>query len=285
MMRLPSFKWIYLLFLLLSPFSLKPAWAEQPGAVYTVSVVPQLTPLETNRDWTPFLEQLSRETGLRFKLQIALSFQIFEAAVLAGGPDFAFMNPYHQVMAKASQGYLPLVRNTTPLTGVLVVRRDSPIKTVQDLDGKEIAFPAPNALGASLWMRAHLTEHEHIKFKPQYVNTHPNVYRHVLLGKTAAGGGVNNTLAMESSEVRGNLRILLETPGVASHPFSAHPRVPATVREAVTAAFLRMGANPTAKALLQRVQMPDPVSADYARDYQPLEKYHLERYVVNNPPL
>jgi hypothetical protein len=29
-----------------------------------------------------------------------------------------------------------------------------------------------------------------------------------------------------------------------------------------------------------RVQMPNPVPADYARDYKPLEKLNLEKYVV-----
>ncbi len=76
----------------------------------------------------------------------------------------------------------------------------------------------------------------------------------------------------------------VEAKTIAPHPLSAHPRVPATVREAVAAAFLRMRTDPTANALLKRVQMPDPIPADYARDYQPLEKYQLERYAVNIPP-
>jgi phosphonate transport system substrate-binding protein len=113
-----------------------------------------------------------------------------------------------------------------------------------------------------------------------YVKTHTNTYRHVLLGKAAAGGGVNSTLSQEPEDVRANLRILLETPGVPPHPLSVHPRVPAKVHRAVVDAILKMAADPSAKDLLSQIQMPNPVRADYAKDYLPLEKYRLEKYVV-----
>jgi len=274
LLRLLGFP-VLLLLTLIAPLN---AAERQP--VYTVAVVPQFTATEIHRDWVPFLERLARDTGFHFELQVAQSIPTFEAAVLAGGPDFAFMNPYHQIMARQVQGYLPLVRDDRPLTGILVVRQDDPIKSVKELDGKEIAFPAPNSLGASLWLRAILAEQEKIKFTPLYVKTHTNAYRHVLLGRAAAGGGVNNTFSQEPAEVRANLRILLETPGVPSHPLSAHPRVAASVRLAVSEAILKMAKDPGGRALLSQVQMPNPVSADYARDYRPLEKYRLERYVV-----
>lgn len=280
MMRPLILRWLRFPVLLLLLSLVVPLCAEEKQAVYTVAVVPQFTPTEIHRDWMPFIERLSRDTGFKFELQVVQSIPMFEAAVLAGGPDFSFMNPYHQIMARQAQGYLPLVRDSKPLTGILVVRQDSPIKSVKELDGNEIAFPAPNSLGASLWMRAILIEQEKIKFTPLYVKTHTNVYRHVLLGKAVAGGGVNNTFSQEPAEVRTNLRILLETPGVAPHPLSAHPRVSASVRHAVTEAILKMATEPVGRALLGKVQMPNPVRADYSRDYLPLEKFRLDRYVV-----
>jgi hypothetical protein len=55
-----------------------------------------------------------------------------------------------------------------------VVRKDDPIKSAGELDGKEVAFPAPNAFGASLWIRALLAEREKIRIVPAYVKTHSN---------------------------------------------------------------------------------------------------------------
>ena len=118
-------------------------------AGYSVAVVPQFPAAELHRDWTPLLERLARDTGLRLHLTLAPSIPRFEAALMAGQPDFCYLNPYHQVMAHRAHGYVPLVRDAQPLAGLLVVRRDDPVRSVRELDGQTVAFPSPNAFGAS----------------------------------------------------------------------------------------------------------------------------------------
>lgn len=265
------------------------AWPALPQSTaertsYSLSVVPQFPASEIHRDWTPLIERLARDTGITLTLSISANIPRFEGDLLEGHPDFAFMNPYHQVMAARAQGYLPLVRSSKSLSGILVVRKDGPIASVRELDGKEVAFPAPNAFGASLWMRALLAEREHITIKPVYVQTHSNVYRHVIRGKAAAGGGINSTLLQEQPEVQADLRVLLETPGAAPHPLSAHPRVPAGVQQRVAGALLALTSDTAGQALLKDVFGAAPVRADYARDYRPLEQFKLEKYVVTDNP-
>ena len=260
---------------------LMPAHADS-NKVFTIAVVPQFPTENLHHDWLPVLARLEKETGYTFTLQLSPNIPQFEEGVLAGKADFVYMNPYHEVMAKKAQGYEPLVRNNNLLTGILVVRKDSSIKSVKELDGQEIAFPAPNAFGASLWMRTLLVEKEKITIKPVYVKTHSNAFRNVVVGKMIACGAINNTLAEESEEVRGVLRVLLETPGVPPHPLSAHPRVPRTARQAVMKAWLEMANDAAGQELLKGVQMPKPVRADYARDYLPLEKLGVEKYVVRD---
>lgn len=265
-------------------FSVLLAWlgtargAEGP-AVYTVAVVPQFQPVEINRTWGPVLEYLGRATGQTFVLKLAKDIPAFEADLRAGAHDFAYMNPYHQVMAKRAQGYVPLVRDSKLLSGILVVRQDDPIQSVRALDGKTLSFPAPNAFGASLWIRAQLAEQERIKITPLYAKTHTNAYRQTLSGQTAAAGGVRATLDKEPEDVRNKLRVLMETPGAAPHPFSAHPRVSPKLQQAVIDAMLKMAADPAGLALLSEVLMPKPVRADYARDYWPIEQLKLDQYV------
>lgn len=259
------------------------AIAAEPGkASYSLAVVPQFRAEEIHRDWSPVLERLRVATGASFNLRIAADIPKFEESVLAGEPDFAYMNPYHQVMARRAQGYIPLLRDSTPLKGILMVRTDDPIKSARELDGKEVAFPAPNAFGASLWIRALLAEREKIRIVPVYVKTHANAFRHVATGKAAAAGGIAATLAEEPEELRAALRVLLETPDVAPHPLSAHPRVPEAIRRVVVETLLAMTRDTGGQSLLKDIQLPSPVRADHARDYQPLEKYGLEKYVVRS---
>jgi phosphonate transport system substrate-binding protein len=256
--------------------------ADVSKAAYSIAVVPQFRAEEIHRDWTPVLERLRAASGASFSLRIARDIPAFEDSVLAGEADFAYMNPYHQVMARRAQGYIPLVRDSKALTGILVVRKDDPIRSVMELDGKEVAFPAPNAFGASLWMRALLAEREKIRIVPAYVKTHSNAFRHVATGKAAAAGGIGATLNEEPEELRSTLRVLMETPGVAPHPLSAHPRIPEAVRRLVTETLLGLAQDAAGQAMLKDIQMAAPVRADYARDYQPLEKFGLDKYVVRS---
>lgn len=43
--------------------------------------------------------------------------------------------------------------------------------------------------------------------------------------------------------------------------------------------MLKWGKDPAGQALLKEVLIPNPVRADYARDYQSLEKLKLDKYV------
>lgn len=251
------------------------------GDTLQLAVIPQYVPEVAHRNWAPFTKRLGQETGHTIQLRVYRTFDEFETDFLNGVPELVYLNPYHQLVAHRIQKYLPLVRDgSTLLAGVLVVARDSPIKSVRDLNGRSIGFPDPNAFAASLHIRALLAEKEKIRFTPRFYSTHANVYRHVIVGDVAAGGGVNNTLIRERPETRDALRVIYEAPGTAPHPLSAHPRIPLNQREALTQAILRIGQSADGQALLKNIQIPKPVRADHARDYLPLEKLHLQRYSI-----
>ena len=197
-----------------------------------------------------------------------------------GHYDFAYMNPYHILKTHDAQGYLPLIRDGgRKLTGILVVHKESPIQSVQELAGKRIAFPAPNALGASLLMRAELAKLHDVELLPQYVQTHSSVYLHVALGLTTAGGGVASTLRSQKPELREKLRILYETKPVNPHPVSVHPRVPEAHRKQVLQALLEMAKTEKGASLLAKIPMHKAVVADMD-DYRPMSTLGLEEFYV-----
>ena len=260
-----------------------PALAEPnraPGSaerVYTLGVTPQFERRQLFAIWKPILIELERRTHRRFDLVILPDIAAFERQYNAGSFDFAYMNPYLIVVNPA--GYIPLVRDETPVTGILVVGKDDPARTPADLQGKDIAFPAPNAIGASLLLRAELTRKFKIGFTPRYVKSHTAVYLSVAQGLTSAGGGVQKTLAEQKPEVQDRLRVLYQTEPFPSHPIAAHPRVPAAVREEVRNALLAFAATPEGKALLQEIPLSRMVPAT-PKDYVPLKSLGLEDFFV-----
>ena len=248
----------------------------------SIAVVPQLPVATVHSQWAPLLQRLGQDIGLCFDLTINASIPEFETLLLRGKPDLAFANPYHVVMAHKKQNYIPLVADgKSLLTGIVVARKDSKFKNVADLQGQIVAFPAPNAFAASLLIRASLAN-KGIKIQPQYVKTHTNVYRDVILGQAVAGGAVNNTLRKEPEEVKQMIQVIYETPGYRPHPLIAKSSLSPTLRNSITRGIIALGQTPEGAAMLDAVQLGNPITVTYEKDYAPLEKLGLEKYVVSD---
>jgi len=248
--------------------------------IYKIGVVPQFETRRLHSTWNPILEHLNKLTGYQFKLVGAPTINDFEIAFMQGKYDFAYMNPYHFILANQLQGYLPLVRDIgKKLHGVLVVNKNSGINKVSQLDGKVIAFPAPNALGASLLMRQELNDDFSIKIKPSYVNSHDSVYLNVLLGEALAGGGVQKTFNKQPAQYQNSLKILYKTRSVAAHPLVVNSNISKQVRDKVFKALLAMGKTKTGADLLANIPIKQIGKANID-DYLPLKSINLDRFYI-----
>lgn len=247
--------------------------------VYKFGVVPQFEPRKLAAIWSPILTELEKRTGFKLEMVGAPRIPEFESEFQVGRYDFAYMNPYHAVVAQSKQKYEPLVRDgAEKLFGVLVVAKDGPIQDVFALSGKTVAFPAPNSFGASLLMRAEL-DRRRIKFQPLWSQTHTSAYLNVALGKADAAGGIMATLKQQPQSVQDKLQIVFESTRAEPHPVMVHPRVPAADREKLRQAFIDMGSTPEGAAMLALVPMRQPVSASF-EDYKPLLRLGLEKYYI-----
>lgn len=256
------------------------AFAADNNSTLRLLVVPQFPATEIHATWSKLLDGIQGQGLPKIELIFAKDITEFESEFLAGNADLIYCNPYHMVMAKKAQGYVPLVRDSEPLTGILIAPKNSELASIQkleDLNGKTLLFPSPNAFGASLFMRALLTREKGIKFVTKYVKTHPNVIRGVVRGEGQAGGMVSSTLLAESQELQDKVTIVYETPPVPPHPIAAHPRVDAGTQEALSKAILNhIQRN---KSVGAAIQMSNPIRASYKKDYQSLEKLGLEAFV------
>lgn len=250
-----------------------------PAESYTFGVVPQYDQRQLHAIWSPVLKELQRRTGLSFKLAAMPTIPAFEKELLKGGYDFVYMNPYHLLKMGKDAGYIPLVRDGVNLRGILVVPKESAIKSPSELDGKTVAFPSPNALGASLVMRADLARIFRVKITPLYVRTHDSVYLHVAKGLADAGGGVEKTLGEQEKPVQDALRILYVSHELPSHPVAMNPKVSRPDAEKVRRAFLEMAADKEGQALLARIPIKNPVATSMD-DYTPMKKLGLEAFWV-----
>ena len=250
--------------------------------IYRIGVVPQYESRRIEEIWTPIITQISKDTGLKFELIGSASIPEFEKKIHAGKFDFAYMNPYHLIVANESQGYLPLIRDIKrKLFGIVVVRKNSSYQSVKDLDGKTIAFPAPNALGASLLPRAEFEKTYAININPRYVKSHSSVYLNVALGQVDAGGGVQKTFGQQPENIKDALRILYRTEKVPPHPLTYHPRISIKVVESVQRAFLELNGKPEGNSLLSKIPIKQ-AGITKLSDYSILKNMGIEKYYNRN---
>lgn len=256
--------------------------AEESQTNYIVGVVPQFEARRLHKIWQPILQELEKKTGYHFTLEGSPTIPEFEKEFIAGKFDFVYMNPFHIIVANDKQGYTPLIRDIgRTLHGILVVKKDSSYEKIEDLNNLKVAFPAPNALGASLMIRAAAQELFSTHLDPLYVQTHSSVYLNVLLGLVQAGGGVQKTLNSQPENIRNNLRVIYKTREVAAHPFAAHSRIPEAVRNKVQTAFLAMKNTPESQQLLTQIPIRKIGQASM-KDYEPLLSMGLDKYYQNN---
>jgi len=258
------------------------SFSEVAGAqrIYTVGVVPQFETRRLVEIWQPILDQVSKETNLRLVLKSSPSIPEFEKQFSRGEFDIAYMNPYHLIVANKKQGYRPIVRDIGKrLYGIVVVKKESDIKSVKDLNGKKVAFPAPNALGAALMPRAEFSTRYHIDVEEVYAKSHSSVYLNVVLGLVDAGGGVQKTLAQQPEEIRDQLRILYKTVKVSPHPIAVHKRVSKEVRARLTQAFLELGRSKEGRKKLARIPIKQ-IGKTTMKDYSSLRTMGLDRFYV-----
>lgn len=247
---------------------------------YTFAVVPQYEQRKLFAIWKPIVDDVARRSGVPLRLAATLTVAEFERELSKGTFDFNYANPYHILRESKRQGYVPIVRDSVPLQGILVVARDSLLRGPADLDGRTLAVPSPNAIGASLLLRSDLEQLYKVRIDMLDVKTHSSVYLHVATGLADAGGGVQKTFAEQDDAVRDALRIIYTTRPMPSHPVSAHPRVAKPVREAVRQALLDLAATPAGQALFAEVPMSRPVAASID-DYAVMQDWRLDKYWVD----
>ena len=235
------------------------AAAEQ---IYTFGVVPQTSVSRTAKDWTPIIKYLEDRTGKKLRFATTSGVPLFSQRLDEEKYDFAYLNPadYVKYQDKARYSVIARARNFK-LKGIVVVRKDSSIEKLDELNEKELAVPA-HSFAADLLTRAALHD-QGIAIKVLPLATPDAVYRAVAQGRYPAGGGMLQTLATSPPEFSEQLRVVWTSEGYTPHAFVAHARVPQDIVQAVQEALIDMHQDPITKKYLKIIA---PEGLDYGRD-------------------
>jgi len=211
----------------------------------TLGVVPQQSPLKLSKKWIKVTDYLFKETNIKVIFKTEKSIQKFEQELYAGNYDLSYMNPYHFIIAHKTQKYQAFTRANKNIVGILLAKNKNIDLSPENLTGKTILFPSPNAFAATLLPKLEFKEKLNFDIdketKVLYVNSHDSVYKGISRDIGLIGGGIirtfNNFL---DSEDKDNLHIVYKTNPYPSHPIAHHPRVSKSDIKKLQQAFLNM---------------------------------------------
>jgi phosphonate transport system substrate-binding protein len=249
-MTKPIYRILLLLLCFTSPLAAQNAAAPQ---TVTFGIVPQQAASALARAWTPILQYLGKRTGLDLQFKTAPNIPEFEQRVAAGEYDIAYMNPYHYTVFHQAPGYQAFAKEKDKrIQGIIVVRKDSPYQSLEELNDRMLAFPSPAAFAASVLPRAQMAQ-EGIRFTPKYVSSHDSVYLSVSRDLYPGGGGIMRTFNNIDPKVRDQLRILWKTRQYTPHAFAAHPGLDQASVDALARAMIVMADDPAGQKLLKGI--------------------------------
>jgi len=232
-------------------------------------IAPQQEPEKVRAMWAPFFRYLEREVGHPFAFETASTIEEFQKRVLEGRYDIWWGNPLTYIQVSKRLGYQAIARDTTRIAGLLVTLKVDGAKSPKDLLGKKIAYSAPDAIGGTLLVQA-LLAREGVapdQVESIYTGSHDEVYRSVIEGKAAAGGGVPRSFNALAAEQREKLVVLARTEEVAPQAFAVHPRLYRSVVTKIQRAMLKLNWAPEGKDILSSIQYKEiVVSNDFDYD-------------------
>lgn len=259
--------------LLCAAVACMPASAAEP---YRFGVLNQQPAAETASLWNPILLYLESKTGLTFKLKMGSTVQETDTMTARGEFDFLYSN-HHFEPEYSQANYRPLVQwGGQPLLGQIVVLAGSPIKTLQDINGKTVVFPSKDAFIAYRVTR-HAMKKAHIEVQEVFGASQQGAAVQLQTGRADAAS-LNKMFAERfQAEGKGQFRVLYESEAWPNIPVSAHPRVAMPEAESVRLALLDMSKDAEGQALLIKLKIPGFLAVTDT-DYHATRRLYKEKF-------
>src|ERR687895_1955290 len=162
-----------------------------PGAIaqqaYSFYVLHQRTVSLTAQYWNPILTHVGRKSGVPLELKLAKTPQEGNAIAEKGGYDFQYTNHFF-TPERDRLGYKVIARPAGPgIRSQVVVPEDSPIQTLHDLNGKDVAFVSPDGF-TGYWLPYDALLRANVKVNVVFTGNQEASFAQLKVSKVAAAG-------------------------------------------------------------------------------------------------
>ena len=236
-----------------------PSQQEQQHAPWTssyrtilIGLVPEEGIFSNAARYRQLVRYLSRRTGYDIRITVFPHYQDVVESFAAKKIDAAFFGSYTYVLAHERVQAQVIARpqwrdGSSTYRGLLIVRRDSGIRSVEDMRGKRFVFVDRDTTAGYVlplaYFRRHGVDYRSWFRETYFAGTHADAVLDVL-NREADAGAVKNTvferLAGEDPRVGTELIVLDQSPEMPENGLVIRDDLDASVRERLTEALLTM---------------------------------------------
>lgn len=220
---------------------------EQP---YLFNVLNHRSVALTAQYWNPILSYVSRRAGVPLELRLNRTSKENTAIAETGVYHFLYTNHFF-TPERDRLGFRVIARPTGPgIRAQIVVNKDSSIKSLRELEGKEVAFPTPDGF-TGYWLPMDQLLRNKINVKAVFSGNQEASFAQLRVNKVDAAGVNSQALEVYSRRENFEYRVLWTSEIYGDLCIMANPKVPAEKVAAVRAALINMAKDPEGLKILQ----------------------------------
>ena len=217
---------------------------------YSFHVLIQRSIALTAQYWNPVLTYVGRKSGVPLELKLTKTAQEGNAIAEKGGYDFIYTNHFF-TPDRDRLGFKVIARPAGPgIRSQIVVPEDSPIQTLQDLNGKDVAFVTPDGF-TGYWLPYDALLRSKVKINVVFTGNQEASSAQLRVNKVAAAGVNSSVMARYGRRESFAYRALWTSEIYQDLCIMANPKVPAEKVAAVRAAFINMVKDPEGRKVLE----------------------------------
>ena len=217
---------------------------------YSFHVLIQRSIALTAQYWNPILTYVGRKSGVPLELKLTKTAKEGNEIAEKLGYDFLYTNHFF-TPERDRLGYKVIARPAGPgIRSQIVVPEESPIQTLQDLNGKDVAFVTPDGF-TGYWLPYDALLRSKVKINVVFTGNQEASSAQLRVNKVAAAGVNSSVMARYGRRESFAYRALWTSEIYQDLCIMANPKVPAEKVAAVRTAFINMVKDPEGRKVLE----------------------------------
>jgi phosphonate transport system substrate-binding protein len=228
--------------------------AAQAQQTLKVTTIPEEAATEQVRKFGPLVKYLERTTGMKVEFTPVSDYPAAVEALVNKQVDLVWFGGFTHVQAQLRSGgkIIPIAQREedTKFRSVFITNKDSGIKTLADLKGKQVSFGSQSSTSGHLMPRSFLLD---AKIDPDkdfkrvaYSGAHDATIASVVSGRVDAAAldiTVWDKFVKEGKVDTSKTDVFYTTPPYFNYNWSVHADMPAATRDRITKALLDLSMN------------------------------------------